>query len=162
MAWFELYLKITFVAEVFQELSTTLDVLKKSVNTPREFHLLCHCPLLYVFKKEEMTANSSVSVSVWDKLAQISLETLSLQETVTLPDPTILSIDFRPLLMDNVALREEGLASPEFDNVFTGKTPSVDCREYTYENEQCGINWEHPGKIVSLWLFLLLVKIELD
>ena len=86
-----------------------------------------------------MSANSEVSIAVLDKFAQISLGSAV---PLSLPEAAILSIDFRPLIMDNVGLQEEGLTSTEFDNVLSGSTHSVGCKEYTYEIEQCGINWD--------------------
>ena len=145
------------MAEVLQEVTTTLGVLEKSVSGTREYHLICRQPLIYahVFNKEELSANSSVSISAWDKLARISDHFSSVP--LTLPDP-IQSIDFRPLLMDNVALREEGLVSPEFSDALSGKTPSVDCQEYTYERTQYGLNWRE--RVWTHRLFWVLKKKE--
>ena len=81
-------------------------------------------PLLYVnvFNKEETSANSDMSISAWNKLAQISLLSSSVPMSAT--DPTIASIDIRPPFMENVALKEERLASLELDNTFGGNTPN--------------------------------------
>ena len=39
-------------------------------------------------------------------------------------------------------MMEKGLATAEFLDAFSGKTPSLDCQEYTYECAQYGHNWK--------------------
>ena len=96
------------MAQVLQEMNATLDALEKSHCI--EFYLVSHQPLIYVhvFTNKEMSANSEVSIAVWDKFAQY-LSSLQCH----LPKAAILSIDFCPLIMDNFGLLEEGLTSIE-------------------------------------------------
>ena len=68
-------------------------------------------------------------------------------------EPTI-SIDFRPMYMENIALNELEVAEPEFEDALNGVTPSVDCMEYTYQVEQSGINWDERISTTRLYWIL--------
>ena len=116
-------------------------VLAKDVDETIEYHLLSRKPLIYVhqFTKGELSANSSVCISAWDKLARISHKFSTM--LTSLPEP-IKSMDFRPLLMDNVALRSSGLTTREFIDAFEGNTPALECKQYVYECTQYGHNWQ--------------------
>ena len=92
-------------------------------------------------------------ITAWDKFARISC--LQSVPPVPLPEP-IISIDFRPVYMDNIALQELGVTGSEFDDAFSGVTPSVDCQEYTYQLEQSGINWDE--RIWTNRLYWILKK----
>ena len=82
-----------------------------------------------------MSANSEVSIAVWDEFSQISLQSAV---PLSLPNAA-LSIDFRPLIMDNFGLLEEELTSTEFSNALSGSTRSVDYKEYTWDWAVWGI-----------------------
>ena len=60
---------------------------------------------IHDFDKGELTTNSCVPITAWDKFARISLQSVP---PVPLPEPTI-SIDFRPVYMDNIAVQELGV-----------------------------------------------------
>ena len=113
-----------FVTEVIRELTTTLGVLNKVPSRTREYHLVCRNPLLYVhvFDKSELTSNCCVPIIAWDKFATIFC--LQSVPPEPLPEPTI-SIDFRPVYMDNIALKEVGVTGSRFDSVLSGDTPFV-------------------------------------
>ena len=101
--------------------------------------------------KGELLSNC-VPVTAWVKFARISR-----LESIPMPEPAI-SIDFRPMYMDNIALKELGVAEPEFEDVLGGVTPSVDSMEYTYQIEQSVINWDE--RIWTTRLYWILKKKE--
>ena len=123
--YYQSQLDADFVAEVIRELTTTLGELNKVPSSrTREYHLVCRNPLLYVhvFDKSELTSNCCVPTIAWDKFATIFC--LQSVPPEPLPEPTI-SIDFRPVYMDNIALKEVGVTGSRFDSVLSGDTPSV-------------------------------------
>ena len=87
-----------------QEITATLQTLQKSGGERRLFQQICQNPLVYahVFDRLEQSANSSIMVTMWDTLARISLQLVPLDS----PVPEVETVDFRPFLMDNLALRE--------------------------------------------------------
>ena len=99
-----------FLAEIKSDLSHTLQALgKEATSETRKFHRICCDPLVYVhvYHKDELTANSSVSVLAWDALSTITNENRLLQS----PPLPVRSVDFRPFLYDNHGLKKMGVTS---------------------------------------------------